>query len=189
MPAPARSARGFLALIMLLALSLAAGAAETTPPAAPAAPPAPAAAPAAQSAPSAGAVAAADQLLIAMGVKDTIAETVATMMTEFEHNVTTTRPEIRDSLRATLIAIKPEFDKSAQLTYEKVEALLALALSEKELEEVAAFFASPTGKKYLAMEPSFFQHLQGVVGPWRDELSTDIVARARQEMRKKGVEF
>ncbi len=186
MPARARLAKSTLALFMLVGLSVTARAADTSAPAAPVAPPAPAAAPAA---PSPGAVAAADQLLIAMGVKDTIAKTVPTMMAEFEHNVTTTRPEIRDSLRATLIAIKPEFDKSAQLTYEKVEALLALALSEKELEEIAAFFASPTGKKYLAMEPSFFQHLQGVVGPWQDGLSTDIVARARQEMRKKGVEF
>ena len=186
MPARAQLAKSTLALFMLVGLSVTARAADTSAPAAPVAPPAPAAAPAA---PSPGAVAAADQLLIAMGVKDTIAKTVPTMMAEFEHNVTTTRPEIRDSLRATLIAIKPEFDKSAQLTYEKVEALLALALSEKELEEIAAFFASPTGKKYLAMEPSFFQHLQGVVGPWQDGLSTDIVARARQEMRKKGVEF
>jgi uncharacterized protein len=183
MPARVRLAKSYLALFMLVALSVTARAADTTAPAAPVAPPAPAAAP------SAGAVAAADQLLIAMGVKNTIAQTVPTMMAEFEHNVTTTRPEIRDSLRATLIAIKPEFDKSAQLTYEKVEVLLALALSEKELEEIAAFFASPTGKKYLAMEPAFFQHLQGVVGPWQDGLSTDIVARARQEMRKKGVEF
>ena len=154
-------------------------AADTTSPPASAVPPPP----------SQAAVAAADQLLIAMGVKETIAKTVPAMMAEFEKNLTTTRPEIRDSLRETLIAIKPEFDKSAQLTYGKVEALLALAMSEKELEDVAAFFTSPTGKKYLAIEPVFFQHLQDVVGPWRDQLSTDIVTKARGEMRKKGIDF
>ena len=139
--------------------------------------------------PSPAAIAAADQLLIAMGVKETIAKTVPAMMAEFERNVTTTRPEIRDSLRETLTAIKPEFDKSAKQTYEKVEALLALAMTEKELDDVAAFFTSPAGKKYLAIEPIFFQHLQDVVGPWRQELSTDIVAKAREEMKKKGVDF
>ncbi len=139
--------------------------------------------------PSQAAVAAADQLLTAMGVKETIAKTVPTMMAEFERNLTTTRPEIRDSLRETLIAIKPEFDKSAQLTYGQVEALLALAMSEKELEDVAAFFTSATGRKYLAIEPVFFQHLQDVVGPWRDQLSTDIVTKARGEMKKKGIDF
>jgi hypothetical protein len=175
-------ARRTLSALLLgsgLLCGLAAHAADPTPPAASAVPPPP----------SQAAIAAADKLLIAMGVKETIATTVPTMMTELERNVTNTRPEIRDSLRATLTEIKPEYDKSAQLTYEKVEALLALAMNEKELVEVAAFFTSPTGKKYLAIQPVFFQKLQDLVGPWRQDLSTDIVAKARQEMKKKGVDF
>ena len=139
--------------------------------------------------PSPAAVKAADQLLTAMGVKENIAKTVPTMMTEFERNITTTRPEIRDSLRETLLAIKPEFDNSAKMTYEKAEALLALAMPEKELEDVAAFFTSPTGKNFLAIQPIFLQRLQDVLDPWRQGLSTDIVAKAREEMKKKGVDF
>ena len=147
------------------------------------------AASAAAAPPSQSAVVAADQLLIIMGVKEGIAKTVPAMMAEFEKNVTTTRPEIRDSLRDTLVAIKPQFDKSAQETYVKVEALLALAMSEKELVEVAAFFNSPTGKKYLAIQPIFLQKLQDVLDPWRQQLSTDIVEKARVEMKKKGIDF
>jgi uncharacterized protein len=162
----------------------AAHAADQTSPATPAP-----ATPATPAPPSPAAMSAADQLLIAMGVKESIANTVPKMMVEFERNVTTTRPEIRDSLRATLTAIKPEFDKSAVLTYTKAEALLALSMSEKDLVDVAAFFKSPAGKKYLAIEPLFFQKLQDVVGPWSQELSTDIVAKAREEMKKKGVDF
>ncbi len=152
---------------------------------APAAPPA-AAIPAP---PSPAAVAAADQLLIIMGVKENVAKTVPTMMSEFERNVATSRPDLRDSLREALNTIKPEFDKSAQQTYTKVEALLALAMSEKELLDVAAFFNSPTGKKYLAMQPIFIDKLQDVLGPWRQSLSTDIVAKAREQMKKMGVDF
>ncbi|RBP16546.1 hypothetical protein DFR50_105189 [Roseiarcus fermentans] len=139
--------------------------------------------------PSPAAVHAADQLLIAMGVKESIAKTVPTMMSELERNVLTTRPELKQSLEASLLAIKPEFDKSAQQTYGKAEALLALSLSEKDLVDVAAFFTSPLGQKYLALEPIFFGKLQDVVGPWRQELSGDIVAKAREDMKKKGVDF
>ncbi len=155
---------------------------------APAATPAPAAT-ADVPPPSLAAIKAADQLLTAMGVKETIAKTVPTMMTEFERNLTTTRPEIRDSLRQTLVEIKPEFDNSAKLTYQKAEALLALAMSDKELEEVATFFTSPTGRKFLAIQPIFLQRLQDMLDPWRQGLSTDIVAKAREEMKKKGVDF
>src|SRR5580704_16060291 len=96
MPAPARKPRGFLALIMLAALSLAARAAETTPPAAPAA------APAAPAPPSPAAIAAADTILGDIGIKQTIAIVVPGMLTELETNVTRTRPEIKESLRQTL---------------------------------------------------------------------------------------
>jgi hypothetical protein len=187
MPAPARSARGFLALIMLAALSVAARAADTTPPAAPAAPPAaPAAAPTAL---SPAAIAAADTILGDMGIKQSIALVVPGMLTELETNVTRTRPEIKDSLRETLRAIQPEFDKTAVQTFSSAAIILASQMSEKELVELAAFFESPLGKKYVAIEPAFLQNLSDVVAPWREKLSTDILVRAREEMKKKGVEF
>jgi hypothetical protein len=186
MPAPARSARGFLALIMLASLSVAARAAETTPPAAPAAPPA---APAAAAAPSPAAIAAADTILGDIGIKQTISLVVPGMLTQLESNVTRTRPEIKESLRQTLRSIQPEFDKTAVQTFNSAAAILASQMSEKEIVELAAFFESPLGKKYVAMEPVFLQSLSDVVAPWREQLSTDIMVRAREEMKKKGVEF
>ena len=186
MPAPARIANGAAALVMLAALGVKADAQQTNPPAAPAAP---AVAPAAPGEPSPAAVAAADKILDDIGVKESIALVVPGMMTELESNVTRTRPEIRDSLRATLKAIQPEFDKTARETYEQAATLLAAQMSEKELTDVAAFFDSPSGRKYIAVTPVFLQKLAGVTTPWRDNLSTDIVTRARQEMKKKGVDF
>jgi uncharacterized protein len=189
MPVPFRIATGAAALVMLAALSGLAGAQETTSPAAspaPAAPPAPAAAP---GLPSPAAVAAADKILGDSGVKQSIALVVPGMMAELEGNVTRTRPEIKDSLRATLKGIQPEFDQTARETYDEAATLLASQMSEKELTDVAAFFESPSGKKYVSVTPVFLQKLASVTTPWRDKLSTDIVVRARQEMKKKGVEF
>ena len=103
MPARAGIAKGCLALILFAALSVTARAAETTPPAAPA-PATPAPAPAG---PSPAAVADADKILNDIGLKESIAIVVPRMMAELETNVTRTRTEIRDSLRATLKAIQP----------------------------------------------------------------------------------
>jgi hypothetical protein len=182
MPASARIAKGALALVMLVAFSVTAMAADTSPPAAPA----PAAAP---STPSPAAIAAADTILGNIGIKQSIALVVPAMMSELERNVTKTRPEIKDSLRETLKAIKPEFDKTAEQTYNEAATILAEQMSEKEIVDVAAFFESPAGKKYLEIEPVFRQRFSSVAGPWQDKLSTDILVRAREEMRKKGIEF
>jgi uncharacterized protein len=177
-------AKGLLALFVFGALTVSARAADTTPPAAPAAPAA-----TAPAAPSTAAIAAADTILNTIGLKQSIAIVVPGMMQELETNVTRTRPEIKDSLRATLKTIQPEFDQTARETYIQAESLLASQMSEQEITQVAAFFDSPAGKKYIAVTPVFVQNLSDVTGAWREKLSTDILERARAEMKKKGVDF
>jgi uncharacterized protein len=176
-----RTVAGFSVAVALLAATPA-WAADTTPPAA--APAAPAAAP-----PSPAAVTAAGDILGDIGIKQTIALIVPGMMTELERNVTNTRPEIKESLRETLKGIQPEFDKSAQAIFGQAAVLLASQMSEKEIQDVAAFFGSPSGKKYLTVEPVFFQKFTAIAEPWRQQMSVDILTRARQEMKKKGVDF
>ena len=125
-----------------------------------AAPAAPAAAThAAPARPSPAAIAAADKILNTIGLKQSIAIVVPGMMLELETNVTRTRPEIRDLLRATLKAIQPEFDETAKQTYSQAEGLLASQMSEQDITQVAAFFDSPAGKKYVEVTPVFFRTL------------------------------
>ena len=180
-------AKGLLALFVFGALTVSARAADTTPPATPAAPAAPAATTPAT--PSPAAITAADKILNTIGLKQSIAIVVPGMMQELETNLTRTRPEIKDSLRATLKAIQPEFDQTARQTYIQAEGLLAAQMSEQEITQVAAFFESPAGMKYVQVTPVFLQNLGDVTGAWREKLSTDILERARAEMKKKGVDF
>lgn len=170
-----RTLRNFVLAAALLA---GAGARAEDAPAAPANP-----------SPSPAAVAAAGDILGAIGVKQRIALVVPAMLSELERNVTTTRPEIKDSLRQALQTIQPEFNKTAIDVFNQAATLLAMQLSEKEVLEVAAFYNSPTGKKFVAIEPAYLQKLEAIADPWRQKLSTDIVTRAREEMKKKGVDF
>ena len=169
-------AKGLLALFVFGALTVSARAADTTAPATPAVP-------------SVASIAAADTILGTIGLKQSIAIVVPGMMQELETNVTRTRPEIRDSLRATLKTIQPEFDQTARQTYIQAESMLVSQMSEQDITQVAAFFDSPAGKKYVEVTPVFLQNLSDVTGNWREKLSTDILERARAEMKKKGVDF
>jgi hypothetical protein len=173
MPARAGIPLGRLALFLFVVLSAPARAADTTPPAAP----------------SPAAITAADKILSTIGLKQSIAIVVPGMMQELETNVTRTRPEIKDSLRATLRGIQPEFDETAKQIYGQAESMLASQMGEQDILQVAAFFDSPAGKKYVAVTPTFLQNLSDVTGAWREKLSTDILERARAEMKKKGVDF
>ena len=90
-------AKGLVALFVFGAWSVSARAADTTLPATPA-PPA-AATPAAPAAPSPAALAAAETILNTIGLKQSIAIVVPDDAGA-RKNVTRTRPEIKDSLRA-----------------------------------------------------------------------------------------
>jgi hypothetical protein len=178
MSAAARTARGILTAATVLArLSASASAADTSQAAT------------TPTAPSPAAIAAADTILADLGVKQSMALIVPRMMTELEHNVTNTRPEIKDSLRETLRAIQPEFDKAAQQAFSEAAVIFASQLSEKEIQEVAAFYESPLGKKWASVEPASLQKVYEATERWGQKWSTDILVRAREEMRKKGVEF
>ena len=168
-------------MFMTAAPSVSAGAAETTPRQGSRAAPAAAGPRSRRARPSPAAIAAADKILGDIGLKESIALVVPGMMAELEANVTRTRPEIKDSLRTTLRAIQPEFDKTAKQTYDQAATLLASQMSEKEIVDVAAFFESPSGKKYVAVTPVFLQKLGDVTAPGaRSCRPTSLRAPARR---------
>ena len=50
-------------------------------------------------------------IIVAWGMTKSFDLVVPQMFDQLEHDVVKTRPELKDSLHATLIALKPEFDK------------------------------------------------------------------------------
>lgn len=128
-------------------------------------------------------------IIAASGMTRSFDLVVPQMLGELEHNVTTTRPELKDSLHATLVALEPEFSKSEQGVVDGAARVLAKYMNEQELKDTAAFFASASGKKYVETQPLAFNEIVGVVQAWRQRLSTDVLARARAEMKKKGLDF
>lgn len=131
----------------------------------------------------------ANQIFVDIGMKASIDQVVPGMLAQLEHNVTSTRPELKDALHETVLAIEPEFVKTEQAVMTDSVKFLASKMTEQELKDTLAFYDSPTGKKYVAVEPSVVQEVGNLARAWRQQLSTDILTRAREEMKKKGFDF
>jgi uncharacterized protein len=140
-------------------------------------------------APSPAAFESARAIIVSSGMARSFDLVIPQMLGELERNVTATRPEIKDSLHATLVALQPEFAKTEQGVIDAAARSLAKRMTEAELKDTAAFFASPSGKKYVEAQPPAFGDIIAIVQDWRQRLSTDILTRAREEMKKKGVDF
>ena len=139
--------------------------------------------------PTPAALEAARTVISASGMTRSFDIVIPQMFGQLEHNITTTRPELKDNLHATLLALLPEFTKTETDVINSAAQILAKQMSEQELKDTAAFFVSASGKKYVAAEPVAFNEIVTVVQAWRERLSTEVLTRAHEEMKKKGADF
>lgn len=131
----------------------------------------------------------ANQILVDIGMKPSLDLVVPQMLSGLDRSITATRPELKDALRDTLVAIEPEFLKSEQGVVAESAKFLASRMSEQELKDTVTFFETPSGKKFIATQPALAQEVGSLARAWREQLSTDILARAHEEMKKKGADF
>jgi uncharacterized protein len=140
-------------------------------------------------APSPAAIGYATQLFGDIGLKASLDQVVPTMLIELERNISATHPELHDPLHTALLAVEPEFIKSEEDVLASAAKVLTAHMSEEELKATVNFFDSPAGKKFLAAQPAVIQEVGGLARAWHDKLSTDILARVREEMKKQGYTF
>jgi len=139
--------------------------------------------------PSPAAIADARTIILTSGIARSFDAVVPQMLGVLERNALATRPEIKDKLHATLLKIEPEFVKTEDQIINAAALSLAKRMSEEDLKATAAFFQSPAGKKYVEAQPAALTDIVAALQGWQQKLSTDMMTRVRDELKKQGVEF
>jgi uncharacterized protein len=173
-----------LALAALLALSGPALAQTRPATPAPAAPAAPApATPAAQPSPSHLAVA--REVMLNSG----IARSFDSMLPVFGEQIkqaAVTRPELSKDLDAVLESLQPEMEMQKQELISTAARIYAARLSEAELKDIAAFFRTPSGRRYVETQPQVLDDMVQQMQGWTQRVSQYVMVRVRAEMGKRG---
>ncbi len=68
----------------------------------------------------------------------------------------------------------------------EVAMLYATNFTEEELKQILVFYQSPVGKKLLAQQPVVIDSSMKFAQEWANKLSDDVVARIREELKKRG---
>ena len=97
-----------------------------------------------------------------------------------------TSPDIRNDLEDVIKVIRPEVEKQKDQMIDKAAQAFANHLSQSELKEIAAFYSSPTGKKYVQVQPLLLDDIVRDLATWTQNMSEFIMLRARAEMAKRG---
>jgi uncharacterized protein len=62
----------------------------------------------------------------------------------------------------------------------------ASRFTEQELRDLLAFYQSPLGQKSLVEDPKVLDQSMIYAGTWADNLSTEVIATMRAELKKRG---
>ncbi len=62
----------------------------------------------------------------------------------------------------------------------------ASRFSEPELKQILTFYQSPVGQKMIVQEPQIIDESLKQADGWADNLSVDVMAKMRSEMKKRG---
>jgi len=100
-----------------------------------------------------------------------------------------TRPEIQKDLDQVLVALQPEMELQKQRMIDIAAKTYAAKFSEAELTDIANFFRSPAGKRYVEMQPALLDEMVRAMQGWTEEVSEYIMIRVRAEMGKRGIQL
>ena len=130
--------------------------------------------------------AAAREIVMGSGITRSFEGAIFDMMRQVNGTVTRTRPELVNDMKATLEKLQPEMLKLTEDMIVNTARIYTALMNEQECKDLAAFFKSPLGKKYIDAQPVVFANISDVMEPWRKHLSERIYEMVRDEMKKKG---
>jgi uncharacterized protein len=94
-------------------------------------------------------------------------------------NLSTDLNDIATKMRSDLT---PRF---VELTNE-VARLYATHFTEQELKDILAFYKSPAGQKMLSEQPKVVDGSMKFAQNWANQLSDEVMAKMRDELKKRG---
>ncbi|MCI0734933.1 MAG: DUF2059 domain-containing protein [Beijerinckiaceae bacterium] len=167
-----------------LSFSIRSGMAQQAAPETPASPSSPVPA-----APSPSHLAAAKALVVVSGISRSFSIIIPQFLDQIGSSLTQTRPELRSDLNIVLTQLKPEFDKQVDEMVGIAAQIYVKLMSEHELKAAVTFFEGPAGRRYVESQPAFLTEVVTAMQGWQGKISTDLMARVRAEMKKKGHEL
>jgi hypothetical protein len=135
--------------------------------------------------PSPSHLAAAREVALGSGIARSYDAIIAPTLEQLQR-MNVTRPEIKQDLDKVVELLKPEMELQKQQMLNATARIYTKYMTEPELKEVAAFFRSPAGLKYVSTQPPVLDDIVAEMANWSQNLSEYVLIRARAEMAKLG---
>ncbi|HEX2555568.1 MAG TPA: DUF2059 domain-containing protein [Microvirga sp.] len=135
--------------------------------------------------PSASHMALATEVALGSGIPRSFDSVITPLLDELRQ-MQVARPEIKKDLEDVVEMLKPEMELQKRRMVTATARAFATHMTEAELRDVAAFFKSPAGRKYVEKQPQVFDDIMKEMATWAREVEEYVLVRAKAEMQKRG---
>ena len=139
----------------------------------------------AQAEPSASHLAAAREVAVSSGMTGAFDALPGPLLGRLQR-MSVTSPEIQKDLEAVVASLRPEVEQKKQELIDATARVFASRMTEAELKEVATFYKSAAGAKYVQVQPGVLDDIVRDLATWTQQTSQLVMSRAREEMGKRG---
>lgn len=101
----------------------------------------------------------------------------------------TLRPDLHAEITETvqgvaldLVARRADLDNTVATAWARM-------FTEEELDEIAAFYSSPVGEKFVQMSPELGAITIQIVDNWSSRVVSELLDKSREELKKQGHEL
>lgn len=131
-------------------------------------------------------LAVAREVVIGSGISRSFQTFVPEVVGQLRGTLTRARPELVKDLEESLKIVAPELEKQLDTLINNAARLYAQRLSEAELREIAAFFRTPSGQKFVSTQPQLLDEMFNEMQSFVFRMGEVATARVREEMKKRG---
>ena len=140
----------------------------------------------AQPKPSPAAMATAHELIKITGASTLFNPLIAGVIEQAKLLFLQQNPGLTKDLNEVAAKLRVEYAPRLSDLTNHVARLYVQRFSESELKQLLVFYQSPLGKKLLAQQPQIVDSSMKYAQDWANKLSDQVIAKMREEMKKRG---
>jgi uncharacterized protein len=139
-----------------------------------------------QQQPSPTAIATAKELIAVTGATTLFSPLIAGVVEQAKVLFLQQDPSLSKDLNEISAQIRTDLTPRFSELSDEVARLYATNFSEQELKDILTFYKSPAGQKLLQEQPKVVDASMKFAQDWANKLSDQVIAKMRDELKKKG---
>jgi uncharacterized protein len=139
-----------------------------------------------QQQPSPAAIATAKELIAVTGATTLFSPLIAGVVEQAKVLFLQQDPSLSKDLNEISAQIRTDLTPRFSELSDEVARLYATNFSEQELKDILTFYKSPAGQKLLQEQPKVVDASMKFAQDWANKLSDQVIAKMRDELKKKG---